>query len=1184
MSTGGTQTGALGASDAPGAGESPDSSETLSLKFDLDFQALYSDQGLERLNKHFWSEFNQSSLNTGAPPSEAAPSAYLLTLARASETFIEKLFGLEVPLENYRQRDVAFTLLQTIKYKFVKRKAMLSVTTEDLLGYDPGPARARWLTLGVIDPATQQFEELVFARYVQAWQDAKSDDQARHDLDTARLYSAWACMDPRGQHEHRGQVLFDHAQGLDRQHLLHRLEEHDDSEISPVQAKPKYRVIKIKAEFQEPRQGFDLSDSGPRPERGLDQARYCLICHSNNTDSCSHGMPGKEIELASSKLYSPPDAPKTLARNALGITLGGCPLGEKISEFQLLRRESRPIAALAMITRDNPMVAATGHRICNDCSRACVFQQQTPVDIPAGETRILEDVLSLPWGVEIYSLLTRWNPLRSADSESILGFAESKPRSDSHKKILVTGLGPAGFTLAHHLLNLGHQVVAIDGQKIEPLDQELINRPIYSWRHFQESLATRIPAGFGGVAEYGITVRWNKNYLKLLRLLLQRRPRFLLQGGVRLGSQLSIEQALNLGFDHIGLALGAGKPKLWNQKNAFPQGVRMASDFLMALQLTGAYREDSLAALQIELPAVVIGAGLTAVDTATEALAYYALQVERFAHRHRALMAAQSKLRGHTTDYLVALSPLEKAKAERFIAHGEILIEEKKRAAIEGRPGNFLKHLQAWGGVSLIYRRPLEESPAYRLNHEELQKGLEEGIWILEQTEVLEVLSDATGALEGLRLRSVAREDHEFVLAAKTTLLAVGADRNDFLAKSFSSVLPTSLKQTHLSLSADAHQAEGFSVEGHEEISILGDMHPNYAGSVVKAMASAARASTLIDGLLNGATRARTPESFEHFCTRLRKLWGAQLVDSTEFRKGIVELGLNAPAAATNFQPGQFFKLQNFEGPQTTTRASALQAAEPLAMTGASANRQSGRLSTIILQDGASSALTSDWGLGQEVVFMGPCGTPSAIPSQKKVLLVGGGLGNAVLFSIGEACRAQACEVFYVAAYRSMKDLFHQASIEAAADHVIWCFESLHEGVPLCRAQDPLITGNVLHGIRRLQHNQILSRIEHLLVIGSHRMMGAVAQAFRTEFSKDIHPDLNAFASVNASMQCMMKGICGQCLQAVRDPITGQKSYIFACEAQDQPLFAVDFEELKGRLAQNRVLEVQHSAWVRHSR
>ena len=38
----------------------------------------------------------------------------------------------------------------------------------------------------------------------------------------------------------------------------------------------------------------------------------------------------------------------------------------------------------------------------------------------------------------------------------------------------------------------------------------------------------------------------------------------------------------------------------------------------MALQLTGAFKKDSLANLQVRLPAVVIGGGLTAIDTATE--------------------------------------------------------------------------------------------------------------------------------------------------------------------------------------------------------------------------------------------------------------------------------------------------------------------------------------------------------------------------------------------------------------------------------------------------------------------------------------------------------------------------------------------------------------------------------------
>ena len=37
----------------------------------------------------------------------------------------------------------------------------------------------------------------------------------------------------------------------------------------------------------------------------------------------------------------------------------------------------------------------------------------------------------------------------------------------------MVGLGPAGFTLAHHLMNDGHAVVGIDGLKIEPLPEDI---------------------------------------------------------------------------------------------------------------------------------------------------------------------------------------------------------------------------------------------------------------------------------------------------------------------------------------------------------------------------------------------------------------------------------------------------------------------------------------------------------------------------------------------------------------------------------------------------------------------------------------------------------------------------------------------------------------------------------------
>lgn len=58
----------------------------------------------------------------------------------------------------------------------------------------------------------------------------------------------------------------------------------------------------------------------------------------------------------------------------------------------------------------------------------------------------------------------------------------------------------------------------------------------------------------------------------------------------------------------------------------------------MALQLTGAYKPNALANLQLRLPAIVIGGGLTGIDTTTEAMAYYPIQVERILNRSEELI------------------------------------------------------------------------------------------------------------------------------------------------------------------------------------------------------------------------------------------------------------------------------------------------------------------------------------------------------------------------------------------------------------------------------------------------------------------------------------------------------------------------------------------------------------------
>ena len=151
--------------------------------------------------------------------------------------------------------------------------------------------------------------------------------------------------------------------------------------------------------------------------------------------------------------------------------------------------------------------------------------------------------------------------------------------------------------------------------------------------------------GFGGVSEYGITVRWDKNFLTLIHLTLARRTTLQIYGGVRFGGTLPLDDAWAHGFDHVAIAAGAGRPTIIDMKNNLIRGIRKASDFLMALQLTGAFKADALSNLQVRLPAVVIGGGLTGVDTATELLAYYPLQVEKILDRYEALVAAMGEAR-----------------------------------------------------------------------------------------------------------------------------------------------------------------------------------------------------------------------------------------------------------------------------------------------------------------------------------------------------------------------------------------------------------------------------------------------------------------------------------------------------------------------------------------------------------
>src|SRR5271166_3092122 len=102
----------------------------------------------------------------------------------------------------------------------------------------------------------------------------------------------------------------------------------------------------------------------------------------------------------------------------------------------------------------------------------------------------------------------------------------------------------------------------------------------------------------------------------------------------------------------------------------------------------------------------------------------------------------------------------------------------------------------------------------------------------------------------------------------------------------------------------------------------------------------------------------------------------------------------------------------------------------------------------------------------------------------------------------------------------------------------------------------------------------------HMIVIGSDRMMNAVGAARHGVLAPYLNPQHTAIGSINSPMQCMMKEVCAQCLQPQVDPKTGERTVVFSCFNQDQPLDRVDFAALHERLYQNSLQEKLTAAWI----
>lgn len=1141
---------------------------------------------VKAVEPELWAEWSQYQ----EVPESLTPIArgnIVVAMAPHVSRFVSALFSVGADADALIAATRAYDVLFRFKIDFVRRRALpllkagahVDATADD-------HALAEAIMFG-----DRQFEsslsshashdaEMRLAAYGCSLLDREATDKAAvaGEIESLKRWCAAHVHDPR----YRGWVVFRFPENLDYDHLVQV--RRPDPKLPEEMFGPDNRLRR--------REGFKLTDNRYTRRENLSEIHYCVLCHERDKDTCSKGIRDKEGKVTT---------------NPLGIPLAGCPLDEKISEMHTVRKRGDAIGALAIVTVDNPMCPGTGHRICNDCMKACIYQKQEPVNIPQIETGVLTDVLNMPWGVEIYGLLTRWNPLNIQRPYAL---------EYNGKNVMVVGLGPAGYTLAHYLLNEGFGVVAIDGLKIEPLPDDITGslsrrsdanagrppRPIRDWSQIYRPLDERVLEGFGGVSEYGITVRWDKNFLTLIHLTLARRDKLTIYGGVRFGGALPLDEAWGMGIDHVAIAAGAGRPTIIDIKHNLIRGIRKASDFLMALQLTGAFKKDALSNLQARLPAVIIGGGLTGVDTATELMAYYPIQVEKILDRYDALVRdlGEARVRG-------LMDAEELGILDEFRAHGKAVRAERDRAKIAGEAPNFIDMIREWGGVTLAYRKRLQDAPAYRLNHEEVALALQEGISVTENMNPIEAIPDEFGHVQAMAFTRA--DGSRIELPARTVLVAAGTVPNVTYEKEHPGSFSLDSKQkffqgfkavktnNQFALEPDANGFFTSHDTGGKFVTYYGDNHPRYNGNVVKAMASAKHGYPHVVALFDDHIAALDPKAqpereraWQSLVAKLDDQLLARVEKVMRLTPTIVEVIVRAPAAARHFHPGQFYRLQNFERLSPQVRVDdhvASMLMEGIALTGAWVDAEKGLLSLITLEMGVSSRLCAYLKPGEPVVVMGPTGTPTEIPEKSAVMLAGGGLGNAVLFSIAKALKAQGNRVLYFAGYKNGADLFKREDIEVGTDQVIWASDMGDEIEPH-RPQDHHFRGNIVQAMvayaeGRLGEQKVaLKDVSRIIAIGSDRMMNAVRLARHGALQPYLDPKHVGIGSINSPMQCMMKEVCAQCLQRHVDPVTGKEEFIFSCYNQDQELDRVDFNNLQARLRQNSVQEKLSNLWFEH--
>lgn len=161
-----------------------------------------------------------------------------------------------------------------------------------------------------------------------------------------------------------------------------------------------------------------------------------------------------------------------------------------------------------------------------------------------------------------------------------------KPEANGHK-VAVVGAGPGGLTAAGELARMGYAVTVFE--------------------------ALHLP---GGVLSYGIPeFRLPKDIVMAEVEALKRLGVDIMLNTV-IGKTLTIDELLEMHFEAVFIASGAGLPRFMGIPGESLKGVYSANEYLTRINLMKAYEKDSLTPIMHGKRVAVVGGGNVAMDAA----------------------------------------------------------------------------------------------------------------------------------------------------------------------------------------------------------------------------------------------------------------------------------------------------------------------------------------------------------------------------------------------------------------------------------------------------------------------------------------------------------------------------------------------------------------------------------------